>query len=75
MATCPRCGGFLGEHHRCGRRRLLRIGATALAMLVGGAVSPVALYAVIDRPEVPTVGLGAVAGMLIGRAVWTVARR
>ena len=44
-------------------------------MLVGGAVSTVALYAVIDRPEVPTVGLGAVAGMLIGRAVWAVARQ
>jgi hypothetical protein len=75
MATCPRCGGFLNEHHRCGRRLVLRVAGTALAMAVGGVVSTIALYAVIDRPEVPTVGLGAVAGMLVGRAVWAVARR
>jgi hypothetical protein len=70
MATCPRCGEFLDEHHHCTglwRRRV----SSATGMLVGAAVSLVALYAVSDNPSNATVAIGVVAGVILGHAVWS----
>jgi hypothetical protein len=41
MATCPQCGGFLGEDHRCvglWRLRLRVWGTILLGGMVGGLV-------------------------------------
>jgi hypothetical protein len=73
MATCPKCGDFLDEHHRCvglWRRRARNVGA----MLAGAVLSTVALYAVSDNPSLATVAFGVVSGMVIGQAVLTVTR-
>ena len=72
MATCPRCGEFLSEHHRCGwRHRARAVGMSALAMLAGTVLSLVVLYALSDNPAPPTVALGVVSGMILGQAAWT----
>lgn len=72
MATCPRCGDFLDEHHRCSwRHRARAIGMSALAMLGGATLSLIVLYAVSDTPSVITVGIGVASGMILGQAVWT----
>ena len=78
MATCPRCGGFLDEHHRCvglWTRRARRVGAAALAMLGGAIVSLYVLDMTSSNPAGATVALGVVAGMIIGQAVWTAVRQ
>jgi hypothetical protein len=72
MATCPQCGGFLGEHHHCAvRRRARRVGMSALAMLVGMVVCTLTVYAVNDSPSAILVMFGVVGGMILGQAVWT----
>jgi ABC-type uncharacterized transport system permease subunit len=43
-------------------------------MLAGAVVSTVALYTISPRPQVTTVVLGVVAGMVIGQSVWTAIR-
>ena len=72
MSTCPRCGGFLGEHHRCvglWGRRVRTVGASALAMLGGAVLGVLALYTVSGNPSGATIALGVLAGMMIGEAV------
>ena len=72
MATCPRCGEFLGEHHRCSvRYRAREFGKSAFAMLGGMVLSMLALYAVSDNPSRITVAISAAVGMLLGQALWT----
>ena len=69
MATCPRCGKFLGEHHHCvglWRRRL----SSATGMLSGAILSMLLLYAVSDNPSAIIVALGVAVGAILGRAVW-----
>jgi hypothetical protein len=78
MATCPRCGGFLDEHHHCvgvWPRHARRIGGSALAMLAGAILSLVVLYMLSSNPSGVTVALGVVVGMIIGQGVRTAVTR
>jgi hypothetical protein len=78
MATCPHCGDFLDEHHRCAGlwpRRARAVGGSALAMLGGAILSLVVLYPISGNPSGVTVALGGVAGMVIGHGVRTAVTR
>jgi hypothetical protein len=78
MATCPRCGGFLDEQHRCvglWPRRARSLGGSAVAMLGGASVSLVALNMISSDLSGGTVALGVVAGMIIGQAMRTAVTR
>jgi hypothetical protein len=72
MATCPQCGGYLNEGHRCcGRwRHVISIVGVAL---VGGLVGVVAVSVLVEHPAaafVATAGLlGAVLVTALSRAV------
>jgi hypothetical protein len=69
MATCPRCGAFLSDDHRC--VGLWRGQLRTIAAMFGGAIlSVVALYAVSDQPSAIVVAIGVISGMVLGRAVW-----
>jgi hypothetical protein len=64
MATCPHCGGFLGERHHCEGlwpRRARRVGGSTLAMLGGVVLSMAVLYLVSNNPSSASIALGVVA--------------
>jgi hypothetical protein len=74
MATCPRCGGFLSDNHHCvglWRRRMRSV----VAMFWGAVLSIFMLYAVSDHPSGLVVSIGAVSGIVLGRAVWGIVSR
>jgi len=74
MATCPRCGAFLSDHHHCvglWRRRVRSV----FAMFWGAILSVFVLYVVSDHPSGVVVSIGVVSGMVLGRAVWGVVSR
>ena len=50
MATCPKCGGYLGSHHKCrgNLRRMLREIGLGIA---GGMVGFVSAFPLADRPS------------------------
>ena len=73
MATCPSCGGFLHDRHRCrGRwRRRLRSAAWNLAGAGGGvAVS----FAFTERPALGLIATCALLGAVLVTAVRTFAK-
>jgi hypothetical protein len=49
MATCPHCGGFLHEHHRC-RGRWWRRGRQATAALIGASAGALVAFWIADGP-------------------------
>jgi hypothetical protein len=72
MATCPRCGAFLGEGHQCRNpwRRRLRLGVSiAMAIGLGGSVSVFLLFRVTGNPTKATVAVVAILGVVAGEAV------
>ena len=76
MATCPRCHDFLGPGHRCKnlwRIRIRRVGASLLAMFIGMTVGVIGAYAFVDPPSTDLVLVAALAGLVLGQAVWTAA--
>ena len=71
MATCPDCGGFLHDHHRCfGVWR--HIARTIAVTAAGGAFGLVFVMALVEHPPTGLVVaialLGAVIGAALGRA-------
>lgn len=68
MATCPSCGGFLDEHHRCVGlwRRRLRIAGVAIA---GAILGPVAVLAVVERPADSLLVVAALLGTVVFTAL------
>lgn len=68
MATCPRCGGFLDEHHRCTglwRLRLRACGAVLLGGIVGGLGGSLFLSAFSGQPSWLSIAVTALLGMIL----------
>lgn len=68
MATCPRCGQFLGAHHECRglwRLRLYVWVRIALGALGGAAVGTVMTIVVFGSAGLPSVLLSLAAGGVI----------
>ena len=77
MATCPRCGGYLGPDHKCEglwRVRLRYASAATLVALAGVSVVELIIVLFTDRPSPGVLALGVVIGGFLGHAVWTAAR-
>jgi len=71
MATCPRCGAFLGEGHQCHHlwRRRLRLGTSVVvAMGLGSFVGMFLLFGVVDHPSSLTIAVVTILGMITGEA-------
>jgi hypothetical protein len=74
MATCPKCGGPLGDQHRCaglGRLRLRLWGTRLAGALIGGGIGTLLLSLVYGRAAWPAVILAGVVGFLIVQAFQT----
>ena len=70
MATCPKCMGALGEHHRCSRGRLSRISDSLSAVAIGGAIGVGLCLATNDgHPPVPLMVAAAALGAVLANAV------
>jgi hypothetical protein len=73
MATCPRCGGYLGSHHRCrgvGLRRL----RTVSYVLLGAAVGFLSPFLIADRPTELLLLVTSLLGAVLTLAVQRYAR-
>jgi hypothetical protein len=73
MATCPRCGGYLGSHHRCrgvGLRRL----RTSSFVLLGAAAGFLGPFLIADRPSGPFLLVTSLLGAVLTLAVHWYAR-
>ena len=73
MATCPRCGGFLSDNHRCSRvpRRLLRMSGMAAIGALLGVFLPLATF---DRPAESLVLITALLGAVLFAAFYQTIR-
>jgi hypothetical protein len=72
MATCPKCGGYLGRNHHCwGGRRILNHIRTALVGALVGFFLPL-LW--LDRFSVPLLLTTALLGVVLTLAVHRYAR-
>jgi predicted lipid-binding transport protein (Tim44 family) len=68
MATCPRCGGFLNEHHHCvglWRLRLRAWGAVLVGGIVGGLAGMLLLSGFNREASWLSITLTALLGMII----------
>jgi hypothetical protein len=68
MATCPRCGGFLDEQHRCSGIWRLRLRAgrdVLLGGLVGGTGGWLFLTVVNGQPSLASIVVTALLGMAL----------
>jgi hypothetical protein len=72
MATCPKCGDYLGANHRCwGARRQLKTIGFGLA---GGLAGLAAVFLLADRPSEPLVLVTTLLGVVLTLAVRQYAR-
>ena len=73
MATCPRCGGFLDDQHRCSRvpRRLVHMSGMAAIGAVLGIFLPFAMF---DRPASSLVLITALLGAVLFAAFYQTIR-
>jgi hypothetical protein len=72
MATCPRCGGFLHEHHHCAGLWRLRLRGLSVLVLggVGGAVGGwLILVAVMGQASWLAVAVAASSGVFVVMAL------
>ncbi len=69
MATCPKCMGFLTENHKCPGGVLARVSKALLALLIGGVVGIVGVYALVERPVAALVLAGAALGAVLSNAI------
>ena len=74
VATCPRCGGFLHERHRC-RGLWKRRARSVVAMLGGAILSTLVLYTISGDPQGWAVVLSVLVGMIVGEALRAAATR
>ena len=72
MATCPRCGGFLHENHRCrGRWRRARSASWTSAGVASGAASA---WLLAERPAIALIATCGLLGAVLVTAVRKVAK-
>jgi hypothetical protein len=64
MATCPQCGGFLHDGHRC-RAGWRRRGRSAGATLFGAAAGALLAFALADRPPLALILTCGVLGVVL----------
>lgn len=72
MATCPRCGAFLGDGHRCvpAWRRTLRVAVLlARSAAVGAIVGALLLIAIDGRASWYAVAASGGVGLVIDLAI------
>jgi hypothetical protein len=67
MATCPKCGGYLGRDHRCwgGRRIPVVIGLLLLGATAGYFIP----WLLVDGPSGPLLAVTALLGSVLTLAV------
>jgi hypothetical protein len=74
VATCPHCGGFLDDHHRCfGAWR--RMGRWVAMMCVGGLAGLVLAFGLIEHPLPEVIVIAALLGAVLGSSLGQVTRR
>jgi hypothetical protein len=71
MATCPGCGDYLGEGHRCfGKElRVMRMLSTAL---LGALFGVVTVSVLVEQPPPLLLGVIGILGASLVTAVWRV---
>ena len=72
MATCPRCGEFLNDQHRCAGLWLLRLrawSALALGGVVGGVGGWLIISAIMGEASWLAIAATAVAGIAVVSAL------
>jgi hypothetical protein len=69
MATCPKCGGYLSDDHRCfGAWR--HIARTMGAALIGALFGVIAVSTLADRPTNLLLGVAGLLGAVLVGALW-----
>jgi predicted MFS family arabinose efflux permease len=69
MATCPKCGGYLGDDHRCSGA--WRHAARTMGVALGGAAfGVVAVRMVAEHPSMPLLAATALLAAVLVTAVW-----
>ena len=72
MATCPRCGGFLDDRHRCAglwRLRLRVLRSMVLGGLVGGVLGWLITSIAFGGASRLSIGVAALIGMITVRSL------
>jgi len=72
MATCPRCGGYLGEYHRCAaawRRWIALVRRLCIGAVAGATIWAIAVAVVFGPPSWSGVTIAAAIGALVTDAV------
>ena len=72
MATCPRCGGFLGECHHCigiWRLHLRAMRSALLGGVIGGMTGSLMLLLIYRQVSWPSVIVAAAIGIIVVMAM------
>lgn len=72
MATCPDCGCYLGDEHRCkGKWRIeLRLLAWTLrSAIIGSVAGGLLLFLIYGRVSLVAIGLTATIGIIVEKAL------
>ena len=72
MATCPNCGGYLGERHNCAGVWRLHAGVAArigVGALIGGIVGGVVIGVLVGVPSLASLFVTATVGGIIAHAI------
>jgi hypothetical protein len=69
MATCPKCGGYLSDDHRCfgAWRHIARTMGLALA---GAVFSVVAVLVLAEHPSKSLLAVAGLLGAVLVTALW-----
>ena len=69
MATCPKCGGFLTDGHRCfGAWR--HVGRYTMVAAVGALLGCVGAFVSFEHPAESLVAVVSLLGAVLAPAVW-----
>ena len=72
MATCPDCGQYLDDQHRCKGRwriRLRVLGWTLRSAVISGVAGGLLLFFIYGRVSWAAIGLTAAIGVIVERAL------
>ena len=69
MATCPKCGGFLTDGHRC-RGGWRRAGRYTVVAGVGALLGCIGALVAFDNPTDSLVAVVTLLGAVLASAVW-----